>query len=264
MPDLFDQSQIEAITNALGDTSEGLTGTEIAYLLQLAEIPDVSPELAKRFRLFNSFAQSQNTNQHRRNILAFIRFAMKPARFARNFERFEVLRTHLNHALAFSGLSVDTKGELLRVEKAHTLPEAQRRAQELRSNLTLREVHPDVLTFCREELLADDYFHAVLEATKSIADKLRRLTGTNEDGAALVDLSFGGNLPRFAINALANESEKSEQRGFCNLVKGLFGMFRNPTAHEARINWPMQRADAEDLLSVVSLIHRRIDGAYRR
>jgi uncharacterized protein (TIGR02391 family) len=53
----------------------------------------------------------------------------------------------------------------------------------------------------------------------------------------------------------------SEQRGFANLVKGAFGMFRNPTAHAPRIHWSMGKADAEDLLSLVSLIHRRIDAA---
>ncbi|WP_245518726.1 MULTISPECIES: TIGR02391 family protein [unclassified Mesorhizobium] len=38
-------------------------------------------------------------------------------------------------------------------------------------------------------------------------------------------------------------------------------MFRNPMAHEARINWAMSKEDAEDLLSLVSLIHRRLDAA---
>lgn len=38
-------------------------------------------------------------------------------------------------------------------------------------------------------------------------------------------------------------------------------MFRNPTAHEARALWAMDQDDAEDLLSMVSLIHRRLDGA---
>jgi len=39
-------------------------------------------------------------------------------------------------------------------------------------------------------------------------------------------------------------------------VKGVFGMFRNPTAHEARVLWRMSKEDAEDLLSIASLIHR--------
>jgi uncharacterized protein (TIGR02391 family) len=39
-------------------------------------------------------------------------------------------------------------------------------------------------------------------------------------------------------------------------------MFRNVTAHEARILWTMNREDAEDLLSLASLIHRRLDTAH--
>ena len=34
------------------------------------------------------------------------------------------------------------------------------------------------------------------------------------------------------------------------------------TAHEARIDWPIGKEDAEDLLSLVSLIHRRLDATH--
>jgi uncharacterized protein (TIGR02391 family) len=119
-----------------------------------------------------------------------------------------------------------------------------------------------VLRFCRQELLADNYFHAVLEAVKSVADKLRARTGLTDDGAALVDRALTGDPPMLAINPLKTESEKNEQRGFANLLRGTFGMFRNTTAHEARINWPMTKEDAEDLFSLVSLIHRRLDAAH--
>ncbi|GJD94497.1 TIGR02391 family protein [Methylobacterium iners] len=64
-----------------------------------------------------------------------------------------------------------------------------------------------------------------------------------------------------AINALQTDSEWSEQKGFANLVKDVFGMFRNPTAHAPKIHWAMAKADAEDLLTLVSLIHRRLDAA---
>jgi uncharacterized protein (TIGR02391 family) len=147
------------------------------------------------------------------------------------------------------------------VANATTIPEAEQRAQLLRSALTARGVHADVLRFCRAELLADNYFHAVLEATKSIADKIRSRTGLTDDGAILVDHALCGDTPMLAINDLRTENEWSEQRGFANLVKGTFGMFRNPTAHAARILWAMDRSDAEDLLSLASLIHRRLDAA---
>lgn len=258
----FTQPQIRAIADALGDTSDGLTGSEIAELLAICSIADVDPALTKRHRLYNAFVNDQNQRQNRRHILGFIRHAMKPARFVRCRERFEPMRTLLNQALSFGGLAIDSAGTIMVVEEARTLSDAQRRAKELRADLASRGVHPDVLKFCREELLADNYFHAVMEAVKSVSDKIRNRTGLTDDGSILVDRALAGTPPMLAINPLKTESEKSEQKGFANLLRGTFGMFRNTTAHEARMNWPMAKADAEDLLSLVSLIHRRLDGAY--
>lgn len=259
---VFTQSQIEAIAGALGDTADGLTGAEISHLLATCGIADPTPEMAKRHRLYNAFAQNQNARQDRTRILGFIRHAMKPERFTRSSERFEPMRANLNQTLAFAGLCVDEGGTLQTADKVRTLSEAQRRAQELRVDLTARGVHPDVLRFCKAELLADDYFHAVLEAVKSIADKIREKTGLTDDGGALVDHALTGSPPMLAVNPLATETHRSEQRGFANLVKGAFGMFRNPTAHEARIHWPIGKDDAEDLLSLVSLIHKRLDASH--
>lgn len=261
---LFSQSELEAISAALADTSEGLTGSEIGHLLASLKIADPAPTMTKWKRLHNAFVERQNYSKNRRAVLEFIRQALKPNRYARNPERFEVLRRNVNCALAFSGLAVDPSGKVYSCSHAQTISEASQRAQALRDCLTTRGVHPDVLRFCRAELVADNYFHAVLEATKSVADKLRSRTGCIEDGASLVDKALAGDLPILAINPLSTESQRSEQRGFANLVKGTFGMFRNTTAHQARIQWTMSKSDAEDLLSLVSLIHRRLDSALKR
>ena len=258
---VFTQDQLEAIAGALGDTSAGLTGTEIQYLLASSKMTDPGP-ITKRIRIYNAFAESQNTKNKRTNILAFIRLAMKPARYTREPQRYEPMRALLNQTLAFSGLVMDETGKLTKTETAQTLPEAQRRARDLRADLEGRGVHPDVLKFCRAELLADNYFHAVQEAVKSVADKMRSRTRLTDDGATLVERVLGGRTPLLAINPYASASELSEQRGIANLVRGTFGMFRNPTAHEARINWTMTKEDAEDLLTIVSLIHRRLDKAH--
>lgn len=258
---VFSQGELEAIATALGDTSEGLTGSEIGHLLASIKMIDPTPTATKWVRLHNAFVERQNRAQNRRAILEFMRQAMLPARHVKRPERFEPMRANLNRALAFSGLAVDAAGELVGVDQVKTLPEAARRADELRADLVRRGVHADVLRFCRAELVADNYFHAVLEATKSIADKLRTKTGLTEDGGKLVDAALCGSAPLLAINALATESQRSEQSGFANLIKGTFGMFRNPSAHEARILWTMSKEDAEDLLSLASLIHRRLDAA---
>jgi uncharacterized protein (TIGR02391 family) len=259
-PPLFTQGQLEAISSALGDTHDGLTNAEIEFLIGACGMIDPGPG-TKRHRIYNAFAESQNKRQDRTRILGFIRKSMEPARYARDRQRYEPMRMNLNRALAFAGLVVSDAGELGSCRAASTLPEADRRARELRSDLEGRNVHPDVLRFCRAELLTDDYFHAVQEAAKSVAGKMRARTGLTDDGATLVDRALGGSPPMLAINSLLTPSERSEQSGFANLVKGMFGMFRNPTAHEARIRWMMGKDDAEDLLTLVSLIHRRLDQA---
>lgn len=259
---IFRADELQAIADAMADTHEGLTGSEITYLLGSCAIADPSPAMNKRHRLYNAFVTHQNSAQNRVRILGFIRKAMRPARFARDAEKFEPLRRNLNRALAFSGLVVEANGELVESSKAQTLTEAQQRANDLRADLNIRGVHPDVIAFCREELLTDNYFHAVLEAVKSIGEKIRQKTGLTADGGTLIDLSLSGKPPMIAINSLKTESEISEQKGFANLIKGTFGMFRNPTAHEARVNWTMTKEDAEDLLSIVSMIHKRLDKSH--
>jgi len=84
----FTQGQLQAIADALGDTNDGLTGSEIEHLLATCGIADVDPAQTKRHRLYNAFVQEQNQRQDRTHILGFIRHAMKPERFARFYERF--------------------------------------------------------------------------------------------------------------------------------------------------------------------------------
>jgi uncharacterized protein (TIGR02391 family) len=125
-------------------------------------------------------------------------------------------------------------------------------------------VHADVLQFCRAELLQQNYFHAVFEATKSIAAKVRTLSGLTNDGAELVQHAFGmggGKMPLVAINALSTETDKGEQRGFASLLTGLFGTIRNPLAHTPKVEWEMSEQDALDILTMASLIHRKLDKA---
>ncbi|WP_235490095.1 TIGR02391 family protein, partial [Achromobacter sp. DMS1] len=73
--------------------------------------------------------------------------------------------------------------------------------------------------------------------------------------------TFAGQQPVLTLGPLTTESEKSEQKGFANLLIGLFGAVRNPLAHAPKTNWPMSEQDALDILTLVSLIHRKLDGA---
>jgi uncharacterized protein (TIGR02391 family) len=45
------------------------------------------------------------------------------------------------------------------------------------------------------------------------------------------------------------------------VLKGLFSAFRNPAAHAPRVAWATSRSDALDMLTLASMLHRRLDKA---
>jgi uncharacterized protein (TIGR02391 family) len=190
---------------------------------------------------------------------------MAPVRFDSTAE-FEATRVLVNARLLLSGFEVRDDGVVVIAKAARTVGEAQERADDLRTELVRRDVHPDVLAFCRAELLQQNYFHAVSEACKSVADKLRNLTGVTigsaSDGTRLVDATcFPAASPQVRFNALATEGERSEQTGIATLMKGMFSTFRNPAAHTPKVAWATSRRDALDMLTLASMLHRRLDKA---
>jgi len=262
----FDGQQLEAIAKVLADTDTGLTGSEIDHLLKECRIPDVSPGWTKWKRLHNAFVEFQNKHQVGNHVVVFIRKAMSPVSYADRPEVFQERRDRLNTVLALCGMTIEDDGRVRRVTRAANLDEALERANRLKAELVRRKVHSDVLAHCRAELLQKNYFHAVFEAMKSITTKIRRLSGLTSDGADLADNAFAlgrTGVPILALSQLDTDTLRNEQKGFVNLLKGLYGTFRGPLAHEAKIEWDMNEQDALDILTMISLVHRKLDKAKR-
>jgi uncharacterized protein (TIGR02391 family) len=263
----FSHTELESICGVLADTSTGLTGSEIGSILARLDIPDPMPTMTKRHRLCEALAKRQAQIRSGNIVGAFIQEAMNPVRYTGNRVLFDSRRNALNIILAFCGYSLGEDGKLrLRAQPAHTLTEAEDAAGRLRSELSRRGVHPDVLKFCRPELLQENYFHAVFEATKSVADKIREKAEVDGDGSELVDRAFGIGkqaMPLLAFNSLQTETERSEHIGLMQLMKGMFGVFRNVTAHAPKVKWPISEQDALDLLTIASYLHRRLDTCFR-
>ena len=176
--------------------------------------------------------------------------AMDPVNYARDPGAFTWRRDELNVVLAFSGFYVREDGKVAHADKATTLDAARARAGRLKSALESRGVHTEVLNYCRAELLDENYFHAVFESTKGVAERIRLMSGLTIDGAELVNKAFSIQSPILVLVPLATESEKGEQKGFANLLVGLFGAVRNPLAHAPKTNWPMSEQDALDILTL--------------
>jgi uncharacterized protein (TIGR02391 family) len=261
VPRHFTSGQIEEIAKILGDTNEGLTGSEIGHLLKSCDIPDTHPELTKWKRLYNAFAKVHNTKGRDNDILRFVARALEPSKYTRNHEQFYERADLLNRVLVFVGLEYQDDGKFHTVKSAASLSDATDRAKKLFETVKSRGLHPDLQQYCRAELTTDNYYHAVLEAAKGVAMKLRTMTGVEGDGASLVDRTLLGATPPLLINPYETESEISEQKGFANLLKGLFGVFRNPTAHELRAEWSMSLQDALDFFGIASYAMRRLDQA---
>lgn len=257
-------SVLQGCADVLGDTETGLTGRNIEALLAELRIADVNPAASKRDRLYAALVNRQNGDGHSRRVMTFVTRAMDPARYVTAPHDFTLRQDKLNRVLTFVGLRVNDRGQVAVGSASSTLSEAARHATTLLSELERRRTHPNVLAFCTVELLQQNNFHACLEATKSVFVRLREITGVTGDGAGLVaaTLSLGrSGAPMLALNGLTTETEKTEQTGFANLLTGLAGMYRNPVAHDPRLTRTVTDEELLELLTTLSMVHRRLDDA---
>lgn len=252
----FSVGQIETLAQTLGNCG---SGTDITRFLRDRGLEDRSGESTKWRRLYSIFLAYQRQDGCANRIIDFIQAFLIPARFVGRNEEFEVHRNKLNTILAFSGLEYLPNGQFRKCEVAQTLDEAEKRVRTIRAKFQGRRLHQEVLKYCRAELMQDNYFHAVFEATKGLFQRIRDMSGIQEDGAELVDRVFSIEQPVLAINSLRTKTEKTEHRGFAALLKGCFAAARNPLAHEPKILWEGED-DAADYLSLISLLHRKLDG----
>lgn len=165
----------------------------------------------------------------------------------------------VNKILMLKGLEIDDGGNFRSVQRAQGVSEVQRRTRELRQKLYGYGTHQYVLSCCKEELLAEDYFHAVQEAAKSLCDRVRKMTNLPEDGNELIQRAFSIKDPYIALNSLRTSSEQNQQNGFKEMILGIIHMIRNVTAHELRIRWDIDENAAVDVLQQISFLHKYLD-----
>jgi len=263
----FDSGTIESISKILGDTEKGLTGTEINRLLQECKIENIDQDITKWKRLFNAFANRQNKDRYSNAILYFIGQVLKPTRYINDKNRFDFFRVELNKILAFYGYEIQENGKIKQVDQVSTISEAEKRVNRLKEKLQQRDIHQEIFKYCNKEIVNENYFHLVFESTKSLAQRIREISNLNGDGSQLVDEAFSFNFekrkyPKIAINSLDTASLQNEQKGFMHLLKGIFSMFRNTTAHEPKIIWQIEENEAIDIISIISYAHKKLDKLY--
>jgi uncharacterized protein (TIGR02391 family) len=276
--DPFDEALLESVARVLGHADDGLTHEEIRSLLDQLDISDPKTaaeaqapaghwvKMNKKERIRLALAERQRSSKTGDSTIKFIKAAMSPVRYVERPDVFNHRLASLNEVLSSAALEVRADGKIARLTAAATtLDQMALRAGALTSELKRRSCHAKVTKYCAVELLRKSNFHAAEEAVKGLFDRLREETGSTLDGAALVDdvFAFNSVVPVLAMSKLSTQSERSEQAGFMNLLKGLFGMYRNPLAHDTRVRRdgerPITDRELVGLLTTLSLAHDHID-----
>lgn len=252
-----------ALQNFAGVLAGILTHGKITDMLALCNIPQAEGT-NKQDRIFYAFKRIQDRNGCGNNVIDFIQKTITPKRYDDN-KQFESDRAAINEKLLYEGYEINENGELLQCKKAQTITEAKERSQKIKTKIRGMKIHSEIIKYCDEEWLNEDYFHAMEEVAKSVFDRLRQMTEIQQDGGALATACFSlgqSGIPVLALNKLETESEQSEQKGFMNFCIGFYGLYRNPKAHNARVNDEVKLEQFAEVLVVASIIHERLDQVF--
>lgn len=255
----FQQGTLEQVSKIIGDLYSGSELTRV-----LAEVPlrsDPGEGFTKWRRIAQAISANQSKTGNGNGLVGLVNAAMRPERTLNRKAAADFAKDELRQVLSLAGMTVRNDGKVGRAAKTGTDTEALSRTTRLVRILEQRGAHREVLAYCRPELLRSDHYEAVFEAIKGLGSRLRSISDVDEDGSALVDRVLGGDQPKLRLNSLATKTLRSEQTGVASLAKGLFSAFRNPSAHETRVEWHLSEQDALDVLATLSLVHRRLDGA---
>lgn len=272
----LDQQQLKAICGVVAHTSQGLTKNELTVLLGqcgICAVDDGSSRsqwgytigLNKRDWLYNCLATEINNSHSLSKVFSFLQAALNPARYTSvdSRQRYRYLLEETNKILLFAGLSIDQSGRLTEVSQAHTLTEVDKRVNHLKKALYDRAIHSEVQKYCIEDYLRADYYDAVFEAAKGLAERVRQISGLTTDGGTLFQTAFSQNKPYIFFNAMKTESERSEFVGLKELLEAIFHLVRNPAAHTPKVNWKTDETKALDVLTLISFAHKYLDECHR-
>ena len=274
----LNEQQLKSICSILADTSRGLTKTELRSTLHSCGIDEVDDGsrtinggmfyqigLNKRDWLYNCFVADINKRHTFSNIFKFIESALSPISYTleekreKHSWRFE----EINKVLLLLGMEVGTDGKLKQAVKASTLDEVDRRVNNLKRKLYERAIHAEVTKYCVKDYLRKDYFDAVFEAAKGLAERVRQITGLTTDGGKLFQEAFSTKDPFLFFNLLKSDSEISEFIGLKELLEAIFHLVRNPAAHTPKVNWKVDENKALDVLTLISFAHKYLDECHK-
>lgn len=267
---IIEDAKLEALANKLGTLPE-LTHTNIDKYLVECSIQDIStksksvglgyiPGDSKSKRIYKCFINEVHRTNNDLKIVSFIERALDPSRFA-DSKRYDDVLNDINSVLLFMGCEINKSGKVKIVKKATTIDEVQERINVLENEAKKRNVHLEVLKYCKREYLDKDYFHAQFEASKGLFQRIRDLTNQNVDGTKLINGVFSTDEPMLILPnlKLTERTDKDEFLGYKHLFEYVVNAVRNPEGHTPRILASEELGECLDNFVIISRCHRFLD-----
>jgi uncharacterized protein (TIGR02391 family) len=121
------------------------------------------------------------------------------------------------------------------------------------------DLHPRIAGACADLYRDEHYADAVLRASLALENFVKEKSGRYDlSGSTLMEQAFTPNGPVLAFNALADQTDKDEQRGMMLLFQGAVFAFRNPRAHKLLEDSPEEALEA---IALISLLAKRLEQA---
>ena len=103
------------------------------------------------------------------------------------------------------------------------------------------------------------YSNAIEDSVKALNALVRMRSGEDtKDGSSLMEHVFSPKNPILKFNALADQSDQDEQKGFMMLFSGAVAGLRNPRAHKIIKDDP---ESSLEFIAFVSLLAKLVDKA---
>lgn len=264
MAKALDATAIKEISIVLGEYTIGSELTKIFSRLNYYDHDSISPTLklsTKWRRIENTLLEECHNKRSSKPVFTLCQQILNPASFIKKPDQWDNARQEVNGILLFYGYQLNDLGKVELSQEVSSFTEAQKRLMSFEKKIALHQIHSEVSKYCQEELFSEDYFHAILEASKGVLERIRTISQIEKDGSALIDEVFILKRPTILIkgNMLNTLTERSEYNGLKSLLNSIVYMYRNPQAHEPKLYNQKSETDAITAFTLMSLAHRILD-----
>jgi len=121
------------------------------------------------------------------------------------------------------------------------------------------KLHPEVQRVSANLFRDEHYSQAIFEAFKQLEVYVKEKSGVDESGSSLMSHVFSVENPKLKLNALRDQTDKDEQKGYMFLFMGAMLGIRNPKGHRSIVQ--RDPTITLQILSLASLLFRKVDEA---